>query len=243
MSIRQPVNLHRTDKYWLTAYNSTFRAGDIPLFYVPAISVPVDDQGTPLTGVGFGQDRIFGTQIKTQWNGFSLFGIERPQGLSAKWNVRADYFTLRGPLLGTDGNYSGTDDAGNTFKGIGMSYYANDGGFDNLGRDRRAIAPADPNRGMLQWTNTYNFPDVQHEAAARKAGYASDRNFRESYFERDFDTGKDLDTLANLSQRFSENATWSVLGQVTPNNFENNTGVAAARAIEVAWRSRCLVDG
>jgi len=210
------------DVYWVTAQDARFVAEGVPLLYVPRLSTPVEDPGVPLVGLSVGQDRIFGTQVRSRWDAFATFGIQRPEGVDARWNLLLDYLSYRGPALGTDGKYSGTDQYGNAFAGNGLAYYAYDGGVDNLGRDRMALDPADPNRGLLQWQHSHVFSEYNVKLLT-EVGAASDRNFRESYFEKDFDTGKDLDTLGYLRYQPDENWTMSLLVQPTINRFENNT--------------------
>jgi hypothetical protein len=53
-------------------------------------------------------------------------------------------------------------------------------------------------------------------------GYVSDRNFREQYYELDFDRGKDVETLGYLKQQW-DNQAWSLLVQPQVNEFENKT--------------------
>lgn len=210
------------DSYWITAEGAQLLVGDVPLIYAPQLSTPVEDPGVPLVGVGFGQDRIFGTQLRTRWDAFSLFGVQRPEGVDARWNLLLDYLSDRGPAIGTDGKYSGTDPNGNIFSGSGLAYYVNDSGVDNLGRDRQALVPADTNRGLFQWQHQHIFAPYNMKLLS-EVGVASDRNVRESYFEKDFDTGKDQEVLAYLRQQPDENWTWSLLVQPTVNYFENNT--------------------
>lgn len=218
----QTGNVVPRETYWITTQGSQLIVEDVPLLYIPKVSAPVDEQGTPLAGVGFGQDRIFGTQIRTKWDAFSLLRIQRPDGMNAQWNLQADYLSLRGPLLGTTGKYSGTDEYGNTFAGNGYVHYVHDAGVDNLGRDRQSLAVSDQNRGLLDWQNTYNIAPYGLKLIT-EVGYASDRNVRESFYEKDFDTGKDLDTMAYLRWQPNENVTGSLLVQPTVNQFENNT--------------------
>ena len=210
------------DAYWVTAQGAQFIVEDVPLLYVPQVATPLEDPGIPLVGLNVGQDRIFGTQVRTRWNAFSLFGVPRPDGIDARWNLLLDYLSDRGPAIGTDGKYSGLDQYGNAFAGSGLAYYVHDSGLDNLGRDRQALQPSDPNRGLLQWQHSHLFAPYNMKLLS-EIGVASDRNVRESYFEKDFDSGKDLDVLAYLRQQPDENWTWSLLVQPTVNYFENNT--------------------
>lgn len=209
---------------WVTATGTQLLVGDVPLFYAPQVSLPVEDPGgTPLVGLQFGQDRIFGTQVRTRWDTYALLGLQRPNGVDTRWNILLDYMSNRGPGIGTDGKYSGLDPWGNSFSGGGLKYYVHDNGVDNLGRDRQALVPPDgPNRGIFEWNHTHLFAPYNMKLQT-EVGVASDRNVRESFFERDFDTGKDLDVLAYLRQQPGESWTWSLLVQPTVNYFENNT--------------------
>lgn len=210
------------ETYWITGLNTQFLVDDVPLFYWPRISGPVEDPGVPLEGVTVGSDKVFGTQIRTRWDALQLFGIERPQGLDANLSLLADYLSDRGPAIGLDGRYKGLDSYGNRFTGSGLGYYIYDQGADNLGLGRRHLDPDNPNRGILQGQHRHFFEPYNMTLDA-EVGIASDRNFREQYREREFDTGKDLDTMAYLRQQTDENWMWSVLGQTTINRFENNT--------------------
>lgn len=210
------------ESYNVTALGSQFFVDDVPLIYIPQVSTSIEDPGVPLVGVGFGQDRIMGTQLRTRWDAFSLFNIQRPEGVDARWNLLLDYLSYRGPAAGSTGKYSGVDEYGNKYLGSGLLYYVNDSGVDNLGRDRMALAPSDPNRGIFNWQHTHFFEPYGMKLQT-EVGVASDRNVRESFFEKDFDTQKDLDVLAYLRQQPEENWAWSLLVQPTVNRFENNT--------------------
>jgi len=203
---------------WATALNSTLFVGEAPIFYSPYLSVPAEDPGIPLQSVTFRQDSIFGTQVRTRWDAFQLFGLERPE--NARWSAEFDFLSERGPLLSTDGDYRGVDAYGNPYFGNGLATYVHDDGHDNLGLGRRDLDPNDPNRGLLQWQHRHWFPnDLMLQT---EIGYASDRNFREQYYELDFDRGKDLETLGYLKQQ-QDNWAWSLLVQPQVNEFENKT--------------------
>lgn len=203
---------------WITAHDTTFLANETPLFYLPVVSAPAEDPNIPLESINFGQDRIFGTQIRTRWNAFQLFGMERPPGV--RWSLDFDYLSDRGPAIGTSGSYRGVDGGGNIYRGKGLGYYIYDDGSDNLGLDRRDLPPPDRNRGIVDFQHRHIFfNDLILDA---QLGYASDRNFREQYFESDFDRGQDLETLLHLRQSRDVDA-WSILVRPQINQFENNT--------------------
>ncbi|MDZ4685993.1 MAG: hypothetical protein SH850_13070 [Planctomycetaceae bacterium] len=203
---------------WATVLNSTVLVGETPIFYSPYLSVPADDPGIPLQSVTFRQDRIFGTQIRTRWDAFQLFGLDRPD--NARWNTEFSYLSDRGPLLSTDGSYRGVDGYGNPFYGNFLGTYVHDDGRDNLGFDRRDLAVSDSNRGILQSQHRHWFSDALF--LQTELGYASDRNFREQYYENDFDRSKDVDTLGLLKWQ-QDNLAGSLLVQPQINEFENQT--------------------
>lgn len=203
---------------WATVLNSTVLIGETPIFYSPYTSVPAEDPGIPIQSVTFRQDRIFGTQVRTRWDAFQLFGLERPDGM--RWSTEFDYLSDRGPLIGTDGSYRSVDANGNPFFGNFLGTYVHDDGHDNLGLGRRDLDVSDPNRGILQSQHRHWFNDELF--LQTELGYASDRNFREQYYEQDFDRGKDLETLGYLKYQ-RENFGASLLVQPQVNEFENKT--------------------
>src|SRR5262249_18152496 len=122
---------------WATVLNSTLLVNDIPAFYFPYASGTPEDITTPLQTISFQQDRIFGTQLLTKWDAFSLLGLNRPEGV--RWYADFNYLSQRGPMAGTDVNYEGVDPWGNPYQGVGLASFVNDGGTDNLGLDRRSL--------------------------------------------------------------------------------------------------------
>lgn len=212
------------DHYWITALNSQFLVDQFPLFTAPQISLPAEDitASIPIQGGGIGIDRVFGTQIRTTWDPFSLFGLTKPENPRINLGIEADYLSYRGPATGLKGSYQGTDEYGNLYTGTVFGYYINDGGLDNLGLDRRALVPPNPNRGIFQWEHRQAFESIGTTLFG-EIGYVSDRNFREQYRESEFDKGKDLDTKLQINQRLSDNSAATVLVRPQLNDFENNT--------------------
>ena len=210
--------------YWITALNSQFLVDQFPLFTAPRVSVPVEDisTSTPLQGLSFGMDRVFGVQVRTTTDVFALTGMQRPDNPRVKLGLQLDYLSRRGPAGGFLGSYDGTDTYGNTYFGNANGYYVNDGANDNLGFDRRSIYPPSPNRGILQWENRYNFEDY-NASLISEIGYITDRNFLEQYRERQFDTGKDVETRAVFNQTLTPSAAYTIQGRTQFNGFENNT--------------------
>ena len=211
------------DNTWMTALNTQLLIDQFPIFYSPVISGPADAlNNAPLQGISFGQDRVFGTQIRTKWDAFSLFGLTRPENPQARLTLEADYFSLRGPGAGLNGSYNGTDDNGNMYTGTGWGAYVHDSGQDNLGFDRRTLTPSTTNRGAFDWEQRYNFDQLNATIFA-EASDVSDRNYYESFQRMRFEQQKDLETKAQYNQKLSDNAAFTILGRTQLNNFENNT--------------------
>ncbi len=61
--------------------------------------------------IGFNTNNYFGQQLKTDWNGFRIFGLRRPKWIDL-WNVDVDYLSARTkdfPALGSEIGWYGTD--------------------------------------------------------------------------------------------------------------------------------------
>ncbi|MBA4029927.1 MAG: hypothetical protein C0478_03380 [Planctomyces sp.] len=203
---------------WITAQNNTFVFGSVPLLYAPVISGPAEDPNIPIQSLTFSQDSIFGSQFRSRWDAFQLFGLQKPA--DTRWTLEADYLSDRGPFLATDGTYRGVDGYGNSFFGNGLAAYVNDHGLDNLGLGRRDLTFPNDNRGIIDARHRHqllNGIEIQAEA-----GWASDRNFREQYYEQQFDTGKDLEMYLGMTQRYDQLA-WSIWGRPSVNDFEYTT--------------------
>lgn len=211
------------DHYWITALNTQFLVDQFPIFTAPQISVPAEDisTSTPLVGGGVGFDRVFGTQIRTSWDVFSLLGINKPQNPDTTLIFNADYLSDRGPAAGLKGGYRGTDISGNPYAGSAFGYYVNDNGLDNLGFGRRALVPATVNRYIFQWEHRYDLAS-SGTSIFGEISDISDRNIREQYRQIDFQKQKDLETKVQLNQQLGDNAAVTAIARPQLNDFENN---------------------
>ncbi|MEX0704309.1 MAG: hypothetical protein WD069_19570 [Planctomycetales bacterium] len=205
---------------WITTLNNTFRVEDYPLLYYPYLSAPADDPGIPLSRAQVGNDRIFGFQVRTAWNMFKVAGLEEPPGVD--WDLLLDYYSDRGPAVGTEGKYLGADMFGlpGLARGDGLLYYIHDTGFDRLGRGRNRLPLEDENRFRATWRHRQEFPSGLLGIA--ELGYLTDRNFYEQYWEDEYDTQKDVETLLYATQS-QDNAAWSALLRPELNDFWNTT--------------------
>lgn len=204
---------------WVTAVNPMFKVEDTPVFWLPRLSSPMSRMSTPLRKLTFENDRVFGQQLRTGWDLFKIFGQEAPEGVDAV--LQADYLGKRGPALGVAAQYDIENRAGwGDAKGIISGYMIDDAGEDNLGLGRRNLEPKDPLRGRLLMRDRQEFGD--DFTFLTELGYISDRNFLEQYYEPEWDTGKDNETLAYLKQQRDDWA-WTAMTRARINDFDTTS--------------------
>jgi hypothetical protein len=205
---------------WITSLNNVLFIEDVPCFYLPYLSAPADKSQQPLESVLFGEDTIFGAQIRTQWDLAKIFGFTPPHG--SQWHLEGDYLSERGPGVGINGTYKGINLFGipGKYNGELTSYFIFDHGTDDLGSDRLALVPPSEERGMFEWRQMQTMPNGF--TVIGEVGYVSDRNFLDQYYPWLFDRAKDEETLAYVKQQQQDWA-WTVLVQPEPNNFEYTT--------------------
>jgi hypothetical protein len=206
--------------YWLTTQNNLLLVDDVPIFFAPNLGGPAAELNIPLRRISARHDNIFGGQLETTWSLFSLLGIDPVEGLD--WTLNADYFSKRGPRIGSGLSYERNGLLGlpGEIRGWSDGAYLHDDGVDNLGRDRRRIAPESANRGRARVIHRHDLPG--RLSVTGELGYLSDRNLLEQYYEEEFDEEKDHETLLYLEQ-LGETTAWSLLARPQLNDFETTT--------------------
>jgi hypothetical protein len=210
---------------WVTSLNSRLFVEDVPVFYLPYVSAPAEDGQAPVRRLEFDYDGIFGFSVQSAWSLRGL-GLPIPGGVDA--DLQLDYFSERGPAIGTLFDYKqegGLFGVPTLNDGFGQFYYINDSGDDNLGLGRRNLNVPDDNRGRAMWRHRTDFDDgnwITNTWLNAELGYVSDRNFREQYFENEWDRDKDQETLVNLNHQY-DNFTASGLIRTRLNDFEYQT--------------------
>ena len=214
----QPV----TSSYVTASGNKLFLE-EVPIFYLPRVSGPVEETPFPLESAGVGFSRMFGAEINTVWSIDKLFGFDLPPG--ADWDLLVDGYTSRGPAVGTRGNY---DLYGSVFgqpahvTGEGLLYYVHDTGTDRLGLGRNDLPFDDPNRGRALLRNRMEFPFGVTLSNEFSYIFNDDRNFLEQYYEPEYDRGKDQENYVNLAAQ-NDNVTGSILLQTKLNDIFDQT--------------------
>ena len=220
-----PATGQPASSMWVTSLNNRLFVEEFPIFYVPYLSTPAEDPQLPISKLEVDYDSIFGFSVQSAW---SLRGLGLPLPPGVNWDLQLDYFTERGPALGTIFDY---DLSGGLFgmptrnTGSGHFYYINDSGQDNLGLGRQSLNVPDDNRGRAMWRHRSVFDEDSWLFGTKldaELGYVSDRNFREQFYENEYDRDKDQETLLNLSHQFDN---WTVSGMTRArlNDFEYQT--------------------
>ncbi|MEK6644664.1 MAG: LPS assembly protein LptD [Planctomycetota bacterium] len=195
-----------------TARSTTLRMGGLPIAYWPFSRGDFSADRQAFRSAKFGYDGDFGFATQTRWYLFNLMGIQPPPGWDA--TLKLDYFTDRGPATGVDMDYAGDD-----YYGLVNSFYINDSGEDQLGPERSGEPPHD-NRGRALWRHRQFLPNDLE--LTLEGSYVSDRNFMEQYERREFENGKDQETLAYLVKR-QDNWQISSLVNGRVNDFQTQT--------------------
>ena len=197
------------------ARNNFFYLGGLPIFYWPILSTNVERPSFYLTGVKVKNDQIFGTQTMLDWDPYQILGIEPLEGTD--WLVSTDYLSKRGFALGTNFSYDRPNGIlpGPT-AGFLDAWAIKDRGLDFLGFDRAALTPEETTRGRALFRHRKYFSQDWEMVA--EAGWVSDRNFMEQYFEREWDMEKDYATSLRF-RRYTDNRLLDIWGQARVNEF------------------------
>lgn len=208
------------------ANNATVNTFGMPVLWFPYAGGTVADSGVPLRNVQVGNNRRFGTFVKTEWGLFETLGSPRPRNLDASY--RLDYYSDRGPATGLDMDYRGgfvtdTEHEPWNFNGKFTSFLVHDSGEDDFGGQRANVEPEDELRGRALLEHQHILPDdwqLQFRAA-----WVSDPTFLEEWFEREWDSNQEHDLSLYLKrQRNTEALTFLV--DIQPNNFVTTSDLA-----------------
>ena len=205
---------------WITSLNNVLFIEDAPVFYLPYISASGRQVGDSPAKRAVQRRLDLRDADPHDVGSLQAVWIQDPKGET--WSLLGDYFSRRGPGVGLTGKYKGTNLFGvpGKYWGEMNSFYVHDEGTDNLGADRQSLIPSTQDRGIFEWRHQQQLPDGF--TFIGEAGWASDRNFREQYFQSEFDRGKDLETLGYLKQQQS-NWAWTALIRPLDEPFEYET--------------------
>lgn len=206
---------------FIESSNNFVYFGGVPLIYWPTLATSLQEPTYYLTGIGVGNDNIFGTQVMLDFNLFQLLGIDdAPEGVD--WELSTDYLSDRGPALGTSLQYDlpGLFGVPGPARGMLDAWGIYDTGLDNLGLDRQDLPPEQELRGRGLLRHRQYLPN-DYELIA-EVGYLSDRNFLEQYLENEWDQDVDHQTGLRL-RKYLGNNLFDLSAQVQVNDFFTQT--------------------
>ena len=175
------------DERTVTAYGAVPKVMGVPVWYWPRVRTDANDPLGPFVGMGFGQNRVFGTQVYSTWDIFDLLALRPPPG--HRWRLNVDYLSKRGAALGTDYLYKLPGSTPGMWGSEGMIklYGIHDEGVDILGGNR-GPEPIPPDfRGRAGWRHQQEILEGTYFQG--QVVYLSDQNFLEQYYKNEFDLG------------------------------------------------------
>ncbi|MFN7811936.1 MAG: hypothetical protein ACK5SI_04660, partial [Planctomycetia bacterium] len=183
----------------ITSRGNTVTLGGVPVLWWPVLATNAKKPTFYINNAQYKRDRIFGRQILTSWDAFQVFGWRRPPD-GVDWNFDVNYLSLRGPGGGTSLLYNRPD-----FLGLGTpasgdldAQFVGDVGRDNVGLYRRDLTyPGFPDRtfrGRSFWRHRQDLGGTTESffggwQARGTAGWISDMNFLEQYYEVEWEEG------------------------------------------------------
>ena len=195
--------------------------GGLPVFYWPSLQTNLRRPTFYVDRAGFKKDDVFGTQAFATLDMFQVLGTRRPpQGID--WTATGGYFSKRGVIGGTRVEYDRPSFlwVPGPARGLLDVWGVYDDGLDNLGADRRMLTFPQPGRGRATWRHQQRMAGGWRVQA--EAGWISDANFLEQYFEREWDLEKDQTTGFQIL-RLNNDRAFSLSGDFRINDFFTQT--------------------
>ncbi|MDA1039986.1 MAG: hypothetical protein O3A37_06840 [Planctomycetota bacterium] len=193
---------------FITSRGNTVTLGGVPVLWWPVLATNAQKPTFYINNAQVKNDQIFGTQILTSWDVFQVFGVRRPPP-GVDWDFDVDYLSLRGPGFGTSLLYNRPQflGLGTPANGIADAWFVVDHGIDNLGLYRRDFIypgyPSDTFRGRAFWRHRQDLGGTTESffggwQARGTAGWISDYNFLEEYYEAEWEEGYEQRTWLDL---------------------------------------------
>ncbi|MCK4628306.1 MAG: hypothetical protein KAT56_04845, partial [Sedimentisphaerales bacterium] len=181
-------------RYRFDLKDVTLNLEDLPIFWWPRGMATTGKTESPIQSLHTSVSSEYGISLESQLNPAWLLGLPEPEGVDSVLHL--DEFSKRGPGAGLDMSYKSDN-----YFGSLRTYLLNDNGEDRLGRldSRKDVHIDHSTRGRARWQHRQFLP--QNWEGTFEISHLSDRNFLESWHEREFDTEKDQETLVYFKQQ------------------------------------------
>jgi hypothetical protein len=208
-------------QYLATSRNNFLFLSGVPVLYWPVMATDLVKPNYYLDGLRIKNDNTFGFQVMADWDLYQLLGIRQPPE-GTDWSLSTDYLSERGFALGTHLSYDrfGFLSIPGPVRGDFDAWGIHDTGLDDLGRDRRDLAPTTEDRGRVFWQHRHQLPAGYQVSA--EVGWITDNNFLEQYYEQEWDERKDQITGLEF-KRYLANSSWSITADARLNEFFTQT--------------------
>jgi hypothetical protein len=182
---------------FVTSRGNTVTLGGVPVLWWPVLATNAKKPTFYINNVQLKTDRIFGNQLLTSWDAFQVFGWRRPPD-GVDWDFDVDYLSYRGVGGGTSLIYNRPDflGIGTPANGVLDAWIIGDSGIDNLGLYRRDFTYPNAFRGRSFWRHRQDLAGGWQVRGA--AGWISDMNFLEEYYEAEWEEGYEQRTWLDL---------------------------------------------
>ncbi|MFM7207277.1 MAG: hypothetical protein ACKO4T_11490 [Planctomycetaceae bacterium] len=217
---------------FITSRGNTATLLGVPVLWWPILATNAKKPTFYINDLQLKNDRIFGTQILTGWDAFQVFGWRRPPD-GVDWDFDVDYLSYRGPGGGTSLLYNRPSFLGLQTPASGDldAWFIGDVGRDNVGLYRRGLDypgfPSRTFRGRTFWRHRQDLGGTTESLfggwqARGTAGWISDMNFLEEYYEAEWEEGYEQRTWIDL-RRPVENRELRLLSSARLNPFFTQT--------------------
>ena len=198
-------------RHFATGRRNVLRVEGTPVFFLPYIRADVEDPLGPLENVRIGATDNLGFTTEATFDVWQLLGLDYTElAQQSQWLTDIGYHSDRGPSLGSRANYSGRDflGKGDEYFGRSIAWGIHDEGVDTLGVTAdRIVTPPRETRGRLRYQHRHDWNDGVGDGYAdgytviAELSYLSDEFLLESFFENEYDIGKDQDTVLYLKRQ------------------------------------------
>ena len=205
---------------FIRSTDNTLRMGGLPVAYWPHFAGEAND--IPLHKVKYGYKKTFGSFIETEWDLFTLLGVQPPKGLAI--DLRLDGYKSRGAGVGLDVDYV----FGNHEGELDM-YFLSDSGKQKTSSGIE-MDVLDHQRGYMLWENQTKLSD--HWTVQSQLSYISDPTLISVWRQGDYRNHREYET--SVYAKYQKN-NWAFTAYASHdiNKFISNSWLLASRQYAV----------